>query len=424
MRVQSSYGLAVDLGTSYITANLIDCSTGRIVQNRVVKNPLVLRAPEVVTLASIASRDISAMTTITRVLRQTVSELSLQILNDLDLSPSSVSDVVFVGNSVLHSLFHGLPVDSLTRSPFRLPPSHKNAIVTSATDIGLELPHAVCYSPPLIESFVGSDAVADIVAAELTQSNPPSLLIDIGTNTEVVLHVKDSLLVTSAASGPAFESMSLEFGMMAEPGAIYSVQISEDLTPSVRVIGGGHPYGICGTGAISAVSEMLRVGLINPLGSFNRELKSPHILRNGATLSYVLYCDKMFSSDMSTIRITQIDIRMIQQSKAAIAASIGTLLRTAGISVDDLSSVLLTGAFGESIDVESTTKIGMLPKFSVRPIQQRGAAVQGAGMILLNRSVREMAEQVAHTAQYVDLMNSPLFDTLYESARIFQEFRI
>ncbi len=382
---------------------------------------MIAIAPDVVTLASIASRDDSSMAAVIHTLREAVADLSLLILHEANLSPSAISQVVLVGNTVLHCLFHGLPVESLTGPPFRL--LTRGVREVPADEIGLALPHAVCYSPSPIESFVGSDAVADIVCAGLIEPGAPSLLVDIGTNTEIILRVNDLILVTSAASGSAFESGSLEFGMLAEPGAIYSVSIDDRLRPSVRVIGDLPPRGICGTGAISAVSEMLNAGIISPLGSFDRRLESFHLRRDGELMRYVLYDDRGMSS-ASPVSISQIDIRMIQQSKAAVAAAIGTLLRTAGLSVNDITAVSLTGTFGESIDLDSATNIGLLPKFPVRPHQRRGCAVRGAAMILTDSFLRERAERVSFSAQYVDLMNNSLFETLYSSARLFQEFKI
>jgi len=416
---QATFGLTVDIGTTWVTLHLVDLVSQKCVFQSVLKNPQQSAGLDVVSRIRYSLGDDSRSRWLTSSIRRCVDEGTRRILREHKISPTSIADVVVVGNTVMHHFFFGFPVVCLLTPPYIA--EHKEAMTVPCASVGVKLGETTrCYSPPVIESYVGPDAIALMMASGLTQHEEPAIAIDIGTNTEIVLHSGDATWVASAASGPAFEGMSLDCGMAAIEGAIRRVSIDpKSLRPTFEVLGHNSPLGICGTGVISALAGMLDAGIVDSKGSMNRELESVWLSKTGDVISYTV-CPATQSQTGKPIYISQLDLRLVQQSKAAIYAAVRVLMDYARLNADDVCRVYLTGSFGHRLNLEDVYRVGVLPRFGTAHIEQvLGAASIGADMIVVDPVRKREAEQLAVSTRYVELIDNPLFQTRYAEAQFF-----
>ena len=237
--------------------------------------------------------------------------------------------------------------------------------------------------------------------------------IDVGTNTEISVKSSKGLWIASAASGPAFESMSIECGIPGSYGAINDVEIDQrTLQPTIEVMGGGKPRGICGTGAISALAAMLDRNIILPRGSFNRELDSRWLNLDSTAVYYIL-ADNKVSATGQPIVISQPDVRMLQQSKAAIRGVLDVLLHEAGLNAEDVRNLYLTGIFGSGLQIEDAYRIGMFPDFSrAKIVQYSNGASLGADLLMLPEN-RGKVEELVRKLNYIEMSDNPEFKSRY-----------
>jgi len=413
------YGISVDIGTTWVTVHIIDILRKRVVLERVFENPQSVVGLDVVTRIKYGANDASRSGWLTSIIRESINRAVQESLSALGVQPESVKTVVVVGNTVMHHLFYSLPVDMLVRTPYVA--ETKSSISTKASMVGLCLgKNTVCYSPPVVESYVGPDALAVLEASNLIGRAEPSLMIDIGTNTEVLLQSHKGLWVASAASGPAFEGMAIECGMPAKSGAIFRVKIDRSsLRPLPEVIGNEKPGGICGTGIVSALAEMLRAGIIDSVGSFNRSMESVWLPRSHVTARYLL-CQAVESASGHPVYVSQPDVRLVQQSKAAIHAAIAVVLQACGLSPDRIQTVYMTGSFGSQLDLEDAFRIGLFPRFDhARMNQVRGGASIGADVMVWDTTARRRAEKVASSIRYLELLDNAAFEIKYAQTQLF-----
>jgi uncharacterized 2Fe-2S/4Fe-4S cluster protein (DUF4445 family) len=336
--------------------------------------------------------------------------------NKLNIDPSLIYKVSLVGNTAMHHIFYGIDPTSLVYSPY--PAVSVNPIKVRASVLGLNVNRsAYIHSPPNIAGFVGADAVADILASRMYESDELTLLLDIGTNTEIILGDKHLLLCCSAASGPAFEGMQIRYGMKAAEGAIERVKITDDgLNVEYSTIGSTKPRGICGSGIVDAVAEMFRSGVIDSKGTVNNRSDNPRVryTSNGREFVVAWAEETAIGED---ITITQRDIREIQKAKAAIEAGWFLLLKHYKASVEELSRVLVAGAFGTYINPESAKMIGLLPDVpSDRIIFLGNTAGSGARLILKSISEAAKAMDIARRVRYVEIAADPDFHRVYLSS--------
>jgi uncharacterized 2Fe-2S/4Fe-4S cluster protein (DUF4445 family) len=315
----------------------------------------------------------------------------------------------------MHHLFFNLPTESLLKEPFTT--QHKDPIHIAASDIGLKLPDATCYAPPIIESFVGSDALGVILGFGLTFDDPPSMILDIGTNSEIIVMNNNKIWVASAASGPAFEGMSLACGSKAIEGAINQVHFDSGTKSFVtQVIGKTYVKGISGVGAISALSSLRDAGLLSSEGSINRDADSDLIFHRGSVYGVII--DK---SSEGQVFLGQIDIRMLQQSKAAIRTVIELLLQESKSAPSEVENLYVTGAFGNGLDIQAATNIDMIPQLPgvTNIIQEYGGALSGAELLLISKHARSKLNEIYRSIKYVDMMNHPLYSELHSKFSFF-----
>jgi uncharacterized 2Fe-2S/4Fe-4S cluster protein (DUF4445 family) len=419
---QAPLGLAVDLGSTKIAAYLVNLDDGNILASQGRLNPQVAFGADVVTRLQRAISNPKDGRRLTSLVRQALDGLAAQLSAAAEAGPERIAEMSLVGNSAMTHLLLGLPLKQLGSPPFVA--SVDQAIDVKAREIGLSLaPGAYLHLPPLVGGFVGSDNVAMIMGSDLDRPGPCRLGLDIGTNTEVVVTAPGSehpLFIASAPSGPTFEGAHLSSGMRAMAGAISSVRLDQGQA-MCATIDGGRPAGICGSGIIDAVAEMLRAGVINRQGHLDRSL--PQVQADNRSIRYILVPGGQ-SATGKDIVVTQADISQVQLAKAAINAAANTLLSLAGLQPSDISEVVLAGSFGSNFEVKNARRIGLIPEVPGARYRQVGnAAGRGAQQVLGNCEARLRAAAIPAMARYVELASEPLFNKLFARSLAFPENR-
>ncbi|MEJ8476114.1 ASKHA domain-containing protein [Roseibium algae] len=422
----SIYGLAVDIGSTTIAAHLCDLQTGRTVSSAGTSNPQIRFGEDLMSRVSYVQMNPSKLPDLTRCVREAINALIGKLVSDVGADRADVLDATFVGNPVMHHLFLGIDPVELGGAPFALAVSDSMSL--KARDLDLELnPGARVYMLPCIAGHVGSDAAAAALAEAPANSQDITLLVDVGTNAEIVLGNKDRLLAASSPTGPAFEGAEISSGQRAAPGAIERIRIDRDtLEPRFKVIGLDEwsdeegfadkidqvgVTGICGSGIIEVVAEMFLCGLITEDGVIDGEMtaRTSRIVANGRTFSYII------ASEGLEISILQTDIRAIQLAKAALYAGIKLLQDKLGTT--HIDRIRLAGAFGSYIDPQYALVLGLLPDCPLGGVAGVGnAAGTGARMALLNTDHRRAVETTVCTIEKIETALEPKFQEHFVNA--------
>ncbi|MFX1263467.1 MAG: ASKHA domain-containing protein [Promethearchaeota archaeon] len=418
MAKSSKYGVSVDLGTSQITMHLVDLSTGAIANTKLVPNPQMEYGLDVISRIVFHRRSETNARLVRDAARNAVSTGVLELTSQTNIDPTSIGMIVVVGNTVMHHLFYSLSTKSLQAPPFRA--TDKDAISVPALEVGIQLGEdTLCYSPPIVESFIGPDALMLLIVSGALSSDENLVAIDVGTNTEIAVRNPRGLWMASAASGPAFEGMSLACGVPGEKGAIASVELGDTQEPKISVIGGGNPKGICGSGAISAMASLRDTNLMNAKGSIRRDA-SVEWLEIEPSGPRLVLANAFRSETKKSIFLSQSDVRMLQQSKAAIAGAMRLLLRKAKCAPSEVSQFFLTGAFGTALNLEDAFQIGLFPRFENAQFRQfEGGAIAGADMILEDPKLRSEIEKTPERISYIELTENPEFQEYYLKSQHF-----
>jgi len=416
-----SLGFAVDIGTTTVAGYLCDLSSGQIISASASANPQRLHGEDVITRITFATREEGGVRRLKSLVTSEVNTLLYSCLQKCDASTSDVDEVVVVGNSTMQHLFCGFNPRTLGVAPYR--PVTRSASDWRASDLGLDLNRfANVHVFPAISAFVGGDTVAAILGDRPDLKAGVTLLVDIGTNGEIVLCKGNDLWATSCATGPALEGSHVSCGMRAVRGAIHTINVSPiDYSVSYDFFGkevDGLPRGVCGSGIIDAVAEMRRSGLIVPSGRLQEALPGVVVDSRGIGRSFTLVPQDL-SATGSSIQLTLKDVREIQVAKAALAVGIKLLMSTAG--VDKVDRLVLTGAFGARFNWKNAVAIGMLPKSAIGPYVESidNAAGIGAVAALLNGAVRNEATRLVDTVRVVELAEHPDFAAEFP---VFMEF--
>ncbi len=344
-----------------------------------------------------------------------LNRLARELAAAAGLSPENIEEAVVVGNTAMHHLLFRLPVSQLARAPYV--PALAAPLEVKAREVGLRLaPGAYVYSPPVIGGFVGADHVAMILGSRIDEADGAILGLDVGTNMEVVLKYGGKMISCSCASGPAFEGAHISSGMRAVEGAIQAVRLKNGgREVEVETVGGGKPLGICGSGILDAVAELYRAGVIDSRGHLDRT--HPRVRTgNGGPPEFVLVTADE-SGTGRDITVTQKDISEVQLAKAAISAGTKLLLQAAGLRLEDVQEVVVAGAFGTHLKVSSAVDIGMFPPLPEAVYRQVGnAAGTGARAMLLSRTARKRAEDLAGQVGYLELTVQRSFNETFASA--------
>ncbi len=415
-RINDIFGLAVDIGTTTVAAYLCNLGNGEIVTTKSIMNPQVAYGEDVMSRINYTIIHPDGLDRLHRSIVDGLNQLIKAAVEDVHISPDVILELVIVGNTLMHHLFLGIDPRYLGVAPF--PPVLNQSLDLKAMDLGLKVhPSANVHFLPIEAGFVGADNVGVLIAEEPHLRDEIVLIIDVGTNGELVMGNRNRLLSASCATGPAFEGAHIRFGMRAAPGAIERVRIDTDtLEVDFKVIGEENwksnsrdikAKGICGSGVIDAVAELYRSKVVHKGGGFKRECASPRLIISDGKPEFVIAW-KEETSLGKEITITQQDIRNIQLAKAALYAGAKLMLKKLGI--ERLDRVVLAGAFGSYIDPEKAMILGMFPDCELNDISAVGnAAGDGARMALLNIDKRLEADEIAKKVDYLELTIEPDF---------------
>jgi len=399
------FGLAVDLGTTKLAAYLIDLESGETVGMTGAANPQIAYGEDVISRISFASQNAQALPLLQGKVVEAMNHLVAELCAQAGLKPQQIVDAVVVGNTVMHHLFAGLAVDQLGAAPFV--PVVSEEMEIPAAQVGLSLSSgAMVYLPPNLSCYVGADHVAMLLSIGVGQCRRTVLAIDIGTNTEVSLVHHGRILSCSCASGPAFEGAHIRHGMRAAQGAIERVRIIDGRV-CTHTIGEVAPIGICGSGILDAVSEMLAAKVLDKRGHFRKG--NLLACQSASQFGFVL-APAAVTGNGSDIVVTPQDVNEIQLAKAAIRAGIEVLLTEAGVNHRHIDEIVIAGAFGSYLDVRSAIGVGLVPPLPPERFRQVGnAAGTGAKQMLLSGERRRVAEALAKKVEYVELTSHPAF---------------
>ena len=416
MLTLSRYGASIDIGTSHICINLLSLDECELLGHSVESNPQSVVGADVVTRLKYHASKTRRVLDLSKLVRNHIDSQLYEMLDSLSLPLGSISKAVIVGNSVMHHLLFDKDITPLLIEPFVGIDKHDISCNGQEIDI-ITLKGTSLYSPPLVGGFIGNDAIAAVIESGISRQEKKALLMDIGVNTEVGLYDGERTYFASAASGPAFEEMSIANGMSAKEGAISGFELGNESTPSnIQTIRNALAQGICGSGSISIVATLVENGLVDRCGTFVSPEESPYIERRGNSRIF-----KVMRGRNDWIVLTQRDVRMIQQSKAAIRAAIEVLFQETGIFPEDIEDLYITGEFGVSLNPQEAFRIGMIPKLPNAEIRQEAnGAIKGANKILCSASGEELCYSISEQVRYVNLTSNALFDKEYGIHRLFQ----
>ena len=402
-------GLAMDIGSTKIAMYLVDMATGGTLKAFAVMNPQIAYGEDVVSRIAYANRGEAERKQLQAILVAGINQAVEEQCQTLGYDTDQIVDVVAVGNTVIHHIFCGLPVEQLGRSPYV--PVVRDALTFNAAEIGLKAaPGAQVYLPPNIAGYVGADHVAALVASQEFFNGNTAMLVDIGTNTEISLVLGERILSCSCASGPAFEGAHLHDGMRAATGAIDKI-VFKDGKVVTYTIGGLAPVGICGSGILNSLAEMLNAGVLDRRGVLREKRKGDYVLVEAAKTGHG-----------RDIVITRKDVNEIQLAKGAIRGGMLTLQVKAGLKDEEITSFIAAGAFGTHLDTRSAIRVGMFPNIPLERFHQVGnVAGMGAKQMLLSREKRSQAELMIEKVEYLELTIVPEFTQLYADSMYFPQ---
>ena len=415
-------GVAVDLGTTTAAASLHDLGTGKCLGRIGMLNPQSSRGADVVSRISWASRSVENIHELQGHALECINTLIVSLCNEHGGRPEDVLSVTLAGNTTMLHLFLGVSPEMLAVAPYV--PVFSDAIEMNAQKAGLRIhPAAGLFVFPSVGGFVGGDTVADVIASDMDQASDLTLLVDIGTNGEIVLGNRDRLLATSAAAGPAFEGRNISCGMRAEAGAIDRVTFGAGI--HIRTIGQKPPTGLCGTGLVSLGASLLKSGrlgvsgmLCDPDDSESRDPVAARVQKTTDGNRYLIAGENEGAS--RDIFLTQKDIRELQLAKGAIRAAVEILLAEYGTKIDQVGDIRLAGAFGNFFSPGDIMDIGLLPLADADKIRFIGnAALDGAVLALLRADQRTRARNAARRMCFLELAGRPDFQDIFAESMLF-----
>lgn len=398
---RDGFGVAVDLGTTSIASGLLDLACSKPMDLKVTANPQLPWGEEIISRLGAATNDPGIAVMLGILVWGTIKDQIHSLCLRNGVSRGRINRITVVGNSAMHHLALGLPVEDLLTPPYS--PSEKAAMTLVPEDLPVNLElgkNTKIYMAPLIGGYAGSDALASFLAGKF-RGISKGAIIDVGTNTEIVVWQEDVIKIASAPSGPAFEGGHIKYGMRAENGAIWKVEIDGEKVVC-DVVGNGKAEGICGTGMIDAVASMLRNGILDRTGLM--KAGSHPMLKEGA-----------FILDEETgVALTNEDIATLQKAVSAVSTTLQLLLKALGVKTGDLDSIVIGGSFGSRINIQNAMKTGFLPQLPAkRYILAGNTALVGALMMLASGKIQEEAELLAKSARHHDLTDDPEFEEVF-----------
>ena len=416
-------GVAFDVGSTTIAGHLCDLLSGEILATHGVMNPQIRFGEDVMSRVSYAMMNDGGAAELTRVVQTAIDDAVGTLVAEAGVDREDILELVLVGNPIMHHLFLGLDPTPLGAAPFSLVTDE--SVRVDAAYLGISVhPRGRVYVLPCVAGHVGADAAAAMLSEAPHRNSAIQLLVDVGTNAEIVLGNSERILAASSPTGPAFEGAQISAGQRAAPGAIERVRIHpKTLEPRIKVVGGVHwsdedgfyaeteqtpVTGICGSGIIEAIAELYLAGIVSGDGVINGDLDSDRLVADGRTFSYVLWADPQ-------ILITQADIRAVQLAKAALLAGARLLMDHYG--TDTVDQIRLAGAFGNHIDPKYAMVLGMIPDCDLESVSGAGnAAGSGAIMALLSGTARAEVEDLVGRVEKIETATEPRFQEHFVAA--------
>ncbi len=422
----SRYGIAFDLGTTTVVATLLDLGTGTPLAVASMLNRQQPFGGDVITRISATMMHAEALGRLQEAAGQTLAALASQVCREGGVDPAEVYEVAVAGNATMTALALGIDPEPLGVAPFVMSAAQPPAVL--ASDVGLALhPRARAFFFPALGAYVGGDIVAGMLATGMDRDKRTRLFIDVGTNCEIVLSDGDTILATAAPAGPAFEGGAIRCGMRAADGAVEVVRLDpaatgDDPAVTLGVIGDVEARGLCGSGLVDAVAELVRVGLLDASGRLVPDeaaaaiapALADRLARIGEERVFVLHRPTPGAEPAECVYLSQRDVRELQFAKAAISTGWTLLLEQLGLEHRDVQQVLLAGSFGSYLSPASAVRIGLVPRLPVLRIVAAGnVAGEGAKMALLSVRERAGATALLEEVTYVELSDRPDFNDAF-----------
>ena len=419
-QTDSDYSIVLDIGTTSVYAQLLDLNSGETVAQASDYNGQISYGEDVITRI-VKSQKPGGREELQKAVVGTITGVIEKILDEAGIDRCQVSHMVAAGNTTMTHLLTGVDPREIRIEPYVpaatfLPP-------VRASQLGIDVcGHVDVHTFPCVSSYVGGDIVSGIVGSGVFQNDKVTLYVDIGTNGEVVVGNREWLVATSCSAGPAFEGGGIKHGMRATRGAIEAVQV-EPATgePHILTIGGKKPLGVCGSGIIDVVAELLEAGILEQNGKVNREATSEWLRQNeDGQWEYVLVRDEYTASGRQDIVITEPDIDNLMRAKGAIFAGITTLLGSVGLELDAVEQVYIAGGFGKYLQIDRAAAIGLFPEMEPEMFTFVGnGSLLGARLVSFSKDMLAAAEQVALTMTNIELSDNQLFMDEYMAALFF-----
>jgi uncharacterized 2Fe-2S/4Fe-4S cluster protein (DUF4445 family) len=409
------YGLAVDIGTTTVCGVLVDLNSGKVIAEASAYNGQIAYGEDVISRIVYSQRP-GGLNALQKKVVHTINDIIETVCRTVIISPSDISYIMTAGNTIMSHLLLGLDPKFIRETPYT--PICSKFPLTRAAALAIDAhPSVRLFLYPNVASYVGGDIISGVHACQMHKSPELTLFIDIGTNGEIVIGNKDWMVCAACSAGPAFEGGGIKHGMRASSGAIENFHIHhETLDPMIITIELTRPRGICGSGLISIVSELLEAGVINQRGKFNRSLKHPRLRECEDGYEYVLAWGRD-SKTGEDIVITEVDVDNLIRAKGAMFAGYVTLLESVGMSFADLDRVILAGNFGAYIDLERAISIGLLPDIDRNRFYFLGnASLLGAQISLTDIKRFRERTRVAGLMTNMELSESPQFMGHYMAA--------
>ncbi len=403
------HGVAIDVGTTTVAGQLVDMPQALSLGTAVHRNTQAQYGEDVISRIIRSEEHPSGVRDLRAAVLQTVNGLLRQLARSAGIRPGDIVAASIAGNATMASFLLGIEASAIRRAPHV--PAAGDLPVFRGDELGLEMnPSGAVYLHPAVSGFVGGDIVAGVLATGMDESPDLSLLIDVGTNGEIVVGSSEWMTCCSCSAGPAFEGVGIEAGMQATRGAIE--QVRYDATTDsleLRVIGNGAPAGLCGTGLIETLATLFEAGVLDRSGLFNEDLPTSRLRQSGYQREFVLVRQGELGAGRDIV-LTQADVEHLIRSKAAVHAGITVLLRALGLRAEQIKKVFIAGGFGAHLNLAAAVSLGLIPDLPVERTEYAGnSSLRGACASLMSRSARERVSRIARSMTYLELSGDPTF---------------
>jgi uncharacterized 2Fe-2S/4Fe-4S cluster protein (DUF4445 family) len=410
------YGIACDIGTTTISLRLVDCASGKILATESDYNGQLSRGADVISRIEYSHSN-QKREELRRLVLTTINQLIKSVCSRVSINSAKVTEMSIAGNSTMVHLFLGITAKHLREHPYV--PTVKHVPLLTAAECGLSInSEAKVLFSPGVGSYVGGDITAGLLCTEMIRSTEGiSLFIDIGTNGEIVIGNSEFLMTTACSAGPAFEGSGIRCGMRAAPGAIDSFEIEQNgESIDWTVIGEAKPAGVCGSGLISLLGELIKAGVIDRSGKFTENASKLSLVKIEGTKGFILLQGKHTSHGRDIV-ITESDIDNLIRTKAAIYSACDRMLSNAGLDFSSVKNVLIAGGFGRFIDIADAIRIGLFPNIDPLRFSYLGnTSLAGATLALLYKKYRDELWSLPSRMTYVELSNDPRYMDAYVAA--------